>query len=541
MSTFALAQINAVVGDLEGNARRMLAALAAAGRHEPDLVVFPELALTGYPPEDLLLKPAFLEGCERAFQDLARQIDRPALIGFPRVGEDGRLYNAAAWVAGGEVAGVYHKQRLPNYAVFDEMRYFSSGTGGFVAPAGDHQVGVIICEDAWSEGGPARDAAARGAQVVACLSASPYYQGKQTVRQEIFARLCRRNGVWFLYANLVGGQDALVFDGASWVMNPEGEVVARAKAFEEDLLVVELDGAQVRRVEGADPRPLDRTAEVYSALVLGVQDYVGKNGFPGVVLGLSGGIDSALTAAVAVDAVGAQHVTAAIMPSRYSSEETQADARAIARHLGVRQIELPIEGPHRAFEEELAPVFADVGGDPENLTDQNVQARIRAVLLMALSNKLGLLVLNTSNKSESAVGYGTLYGDMVGGFAVIQDVFKAQVWELARYVNDRAGREVLPARVLDRVPSAELRPDQEDRQALPDYSFLDPILELYIEQDSSFKEIVAAGHDAETVRTVLALVDRNEFKRRQAVMGVRVTAKAFGKDRRLPVTNRFRP
>lgn len=577
MTRIALAQVNLHVGALRANAQRILAALDAAAEHAPDLVVFPELTLAGYPPEDLLLRPAFLDACAGEMAWLVRQVHGTALIGHPRRDADGRRYNSAALVRDGNVLAVYDKCLLPNYSVFDEERYFARGGRGLLLDLGTHKAGVVICEDAWEAGGPADDEAAAGAEVILCLSASPYHRGKRHVREETFRRLCRRNRTWFLYSNLVGGQDELVFDGGSLVMAPQGTVVARAREFAEDLLVFDLpdpeairlpnaatdtpaassdSGRAVREVVrvdlpspvGTEPKPpcpvsdtprLSEDAEVYEALCLGLGDYIRKNGFRGCVIGLSGGIDSALTAAVAVDALGAEQVIGVTMPSRYSAGETRSDAERLARNLGIRFETLPIESLHTAAHELLDPVLESCVGDPEDLTDQNLQARLRGLCLMALSNKFGMLVVNTSNKSESAVGYGTLYGDMVGGFAAIKDVLKTQVWSLSRYVNERHGREVIPVSTIDRVPSAELRPGQEDRQSLPDYPVLDPILELYVEGDMGVREIVGLGHEAETVWRVVRLVDRAEFKRRQSVPGTRITPKAFGKDRRMPITNAF--
>ena len=573
MVRYALAQINATVGDLEGNAERILAALRQSHHFSPDLVVLPELALTGYPPEDLLLKPAFHDAYEKVFGELVAQIQGCALIGYPLREGDGRLYNAAAVVADGRVLAVYRKVLLPNYAVFDEKRYFSPGTRGLVLEVavqgtGVQAIGVQVCEDAWDEAGPARDEAAAGARIIANLSASPFSSRKHARRQETFARLCRELDVWFVYCNLVGGQDGLIFDGGSLVMNPQGEIVAQAKEFEEDLLLVDIpDVPQAERPGIPEGRPVDRCSmgcgqavaegerkpiprragqglslleRTYSALVLGVRYYVRKNGFSGVVIGLSGGIDSALTAAVAVDALGRENVLGVTMPSRYSSSEARGDVDRLVENLGIRLETFPIESVVEKFRDSLAGVFAALEDDLRDMTDQNLQARVRAVYLMAISNKLGLLVLNTSNKSETAVGYGTLYGDMIGGYGALQDVFKTQVWELSREVNRKHGREVIPTGTINRVPSAELRPEQRDSDSIPEYSLLDPILEMYVEQDCSYDEITAAGHDAAVVRQVIGLVDRNEFKRRQAVPGVRVTPKAFGKDRRLPITNRFR-
>ncbi len=564
MPRIALAQINVTVGALKENAARIRAAQAEALRFAPDLVVYPELTLAGYPPEDLLLKPGFLAACEAEFAALVADLPGRALIGYPS-SQNGGPHNSAAVVEDGQVRALYHKVLLPNYSVFDEKRYFKAGTEGLILDLAGQKLGVIVCEDAWEDGGPARDEAAAGATAILNLSASPFQRGKHRLREETFARLCRQNEVYFLYCNLLGGQDELVFDGASLVMDPAGRILARGAEFAEDLLVFDLPPAPPRAprqlpdlrpvrtcmltpsakaaLPAVPPRPVEKlspVAEIHDALVLGIRDYVRKNGFSGVIIGLSGGIDSALTAALAAAALGPQNVLGVSLPSRYSSADTRSDAERVARNLGIGFAEIPIGEVHNFLSGQLAPHFVGASGDPENLTDQNLQARLRGVILMALSNKFGRLVLNTSNKSEVAVGYGTLYGDMVGGYAAIRDVFKTQVWELARFVNQRAGREAIPVSTIERVPTAELRPDQEDRQSIPDYPVLDPILELYVEQDLCQPDIIARGHDPEIVRKVAGLVDRAEFKRRQAVMGPRVTPKAFGKDRRLPVTNRFR-
>ncbi|MDR0867136.1 MAG: NAD+ synthase [Planctomycetota bacterium] len=605
---YVLAQINPTVGDLPGNAARVLAALATAEKFSPDLVVFPEMTLSGYPPEDLLLKPAFLTAAELTLQNIAARVRGRAVVGYPSspffAGHPrllaplppryvARPRNTAAVIDDSAVVAEYHKCLLPNYAVFDEKRYFAAGDGGLVLELqnGDarQKTGVVICEDAWNLAGPVREEAAAGATVIACLSASPFYRGKESERLATFAALCRAYGIYFLYCNLVGGQDELVFDGASFALSPQGEIIAQAKNCAEDFLVIDIPNTQScatpscdtpscdtprvtppRAAAANDARPIivcalksaapahsdyqrasaaadgipptgEALEPVYAALTLGLRDYVRKNGFTGVIVGLSGGIDSALTAAVAVDALGKENVWGVTMPSIYSSAATRDDAKILADNLGMRFSVLPIAAPLAAFERELTPLYAaaDPRRDPENLTGQNLQARIRAVYLMALANKYGLLLLNTSNKSESAVGYGTLYGDMAGGFAVIKDVFKTEVWKLSRYVNARRGREVIPVSTIERTPSAELRENQEDRQSLPDYPILDPILKMYVEDDAALAEIIAAGFDEAVVRRVARMVDRSEFKRRQSVCGAKVTPKAFGKDRRLPVTNRF--
>ncbi len=561
----AAAQIDAVVGDLAGNARRVLAAYEAAEEAGCDVVVFPELTITGYPPEDLLLRPAFVAEAVETLDKIAARTGRcAAVVGFPEPGRD--LANAAAVCAHGRVHGTYRKQLLPNYAVFDEQRYFMPRTDppSLFVIAGV-KVGVTICEDAWSPSGPILEAAAGGAELVVNLNASPYYAGRWRERETMLATRAADASVPIVYTNLVGGQDELVFDGASIVFDEEGHLVARAKQFVEDLLVVDLDvrptfrkrqldprgrvrAPQLDEIEVSDAAPHDTRVEariegvlppvheVYEALVLGTRDYVRKNGFSDVVIGISGGIDSSLVAAIAVDALGAEHVTGVLMPSRYSSEHSVTDADVLAANLGIRTYTVPIEPAHKAFDEMLAPVFA---GTEPNLAEENVQARIRGNVWMTISNKFGWMVLTAGNKSEMATGYATLYGDMAGGFAVIKDVPKTLVYELARDLNERKGREIVPRNVLTKPPSAELAPGQLDADSLPPYDVLDPIIEGYVENDLSVAELIARGHDAELVKRVAKMIDRNEYKRRQAPPGVRVSPKAFGKDRRLPITNRW--
>ncbi len=565
MVRYALAQINTTVGDLEGNAQKILETMIRVQEYAPDLVIFPEMTLTGYPPEDLLLKPGFIAETRKIVTELSAKISGTALVGYPSLKAGQRPRNTAGLMRNGVLVHEYHKCLLPNYAVFDEKRYFDEGNVGLNLQIDEEICGVVVCEDAWEESGPIKDETENGAGIIACLSASPYHKQKEESRIKVFSNICKRQNTYLLYCNLVGGQDELVFDGASFVMSPAGEILAKLPAFTEDILYYDTTGglknkfkASTREVETIEIAPnqeekpeitlkpvvtKDKYADVYGALVLGVGDYVRKNGFKGVIVGLSGGIDSALTAAIAVDALGKENVFGVTMPSRYSSGETKDDARILAENLGIRFESLAIERPFKEFEAMLADIFAtaELGSDPEDITAQNLQARIRAVYVMAISNKFGLLLLNTSNKSESAVGYGTLYGDMAGGYAAIKDVLKTDVWGISYYVNKLHGREVIPVSTIERVPSAELRPDQEDRQSLPDYPLLDPILELYVEQDMTYPEIVAKGHDPEIVRKIIYLTDRAEFKRRQSVIGPRVTPKAFGKDRRLPVTNRFRP
>jgi NAD+ synthase (glutamine-hydrolysing) len=561
----AAAQLNLVVGDLAGNAERMLAAYERADAAECDLIAFPELAITGYPPEDLLLKPAFVARANETLEKLATRTGRlAAVIGFPETGRD--LYNSAAVCAHGKVQGTYRKHLLPNYAVFDEQRYFApSSVDGPLFTIGGVKVGVTVCEDAWSPTGPIISQAAGGAELIVNINASPYYAGRLRERETMLATRAADAQVPIVYVNLVGGQDELVFDGASMVFDETGALVARSRQFTEDLMVVDLDVRPGFRRRLLDPRgratapPLPEVAvsevriggpgetphveptlapvhEVYEALVLGTRDYVTKNGFERVLLGLSGGIDSSLVAAIAADALGPDRVTGVLMPSRFSSGGSVTDSELLAANLGIDTITIPIEEAHRAFTHLLEPTFS---GTAPGVAEENLQARIRGTLLMAISNKFGWLVLTTGNKSEMATGYSTLYGDMAGGFAVIKDVPKMLVYALSEDRNERAGREVVPRSVIEKPPSAELRPDQQDQDSLPPYEVLDEVLEDYVEEDLSAAEIVAAGFDRDTVDRVIRLVDRSEYKRRQAPPGIRVSAKAFGKDRRLPLTNRW--
>jgi NAD+ synthase (glutamine-hydrolysing) len=561
----AAAQIDVVVGDLPGNAQRILDAYEAADAAGADLVVFPELTVTGYPPEDLLLRPAFVAQAVETLDKIAARTGRcAAIIGFPEPGRD--LYNAAAVCAHGRVHGTYRKQLLPNYAVFDEDRYFvpRSDLPSLFVIAGV-KVGVSICEDAWSPSGPILEEAAGGAELVVNLNASPYYAQRWRERETMLATRAADASVPIVYANLVGGQDELVFDGASVVFDEQGHLVARAKQFVEDLLILDLDVRPTFRKRQLDPRgrarapqlaeiavsdarigdgrlepriapTLPAVQEVYEALVLGTRDYVTKNGFTDVLIGVSGGIDSSLVAAIAVDALGAEHVTGVLMPSRYSSDHSVSDAETLAARLGMRTYMVPIEPAHKAFEGMLAPIFED---STPGLAEENVQARIRGNVLMTISNKTGWMVLTTGNKSEMATGYATLYGDMAGGFAVIKDVPKTLVYALSRDLNERTGREIIPQHVLEKPPSAELAPGQLDADSLPPYEVLDPIIEDYVEGDLSVGELIARGYDPELVKRVARMIDRNEYKRRQAPPGVRVSPKAFGKDRRLPITNRW--
>ncbi len=550
----ALAQINPTVGDVAGNAAKVAEWIGRAEAAGAELVIFPELCIPGYPAEDLYLKRHFVAANRAAVDGLAAGVGEiVALVGFAEPvdggGDHRHAHNSVAVLGEGEVRAIYRKNRLPNYAVFDEQRYFIPGTEPATIELAGAKVGLTICEDLWDPGPPASTEAEQGAELIANPSGSPYHRGKGREREEMFAARAREYGTHLAFCNLVGGQDELVFDGHSFVVDPGGEVIARAAQFEEELLVCEVPAAGAAGLA----EPLADLDEVYSALVLGLRDYVAKNGFRHVGLALSGGIDSALVAMLAADAVGPECVTCVVMPSPHSSDETQADARRIAANLGAEPIEIPIEATMAAYETALADSLA--GGDDErgeeplprdptrpsepDLAAENIQARIRGNMMMALSNKHGWLVLTTGNKSEMSVGYATLYGDMAGGFAAIKDVPKALVYQLVRRRNERAGRELVPASVLERAPSAELRPDQLDSDTLPPYELLDRVLEAYVERDQGREEMVAAGMPAEVVDEVTRMVDRAEYKRRQAAPGLRITPKAFGRDRRLPITNRF--
>jgi NAD+ synthase (glutamine-hydrolysing) len=550
----AIAQMNATVGDLAGNAARIADFAERARRAGADLVVTPELALCGYPPEDLLLREDFLEACERALADLAARVnDITLVVGHPRIA-DGKRYNSASVIQQGKVVGVYDKQRLPNYMVFDEERYFEPGDTPCVYGVNGVNFGVNICEDAWGLQGPAtaraprvginicadswnaeapRAARAAGATALLVLNASPYHMGKQHVRYGVMRERVAETGMPLVYVNLVGGQDELVFDGGSFVLNREGALTHQLPLFEEGLgLVTFTDGDPQ---PGEIAAPLSTEAEVYAALLTGVRDYVDKNGFSGALIGLSGGIDSALTLAVAVDALGAKRVRAVMMPSQFTANMSKEDAATEAAALGVRYTEIPIGPIFDAFRTALAPEFK---GLPDDVTEENLQSRIRGTLLMALSNKTGAIVLTTGNKSEMGTGYATLYGDMAGGFAVLKDLNKMLVYRLANYRNSISS--VIPQRVIERAPSAELRPDQTDQDSLPPYSVLDAIMEAYVESDLSPREIIGQGYSSADVERVVKLVRLSEYKRRQAPVGIRITPRGFGKDWRFPITNKFR-
>lgn len=580
----ALAQVNVTVGDLQGNQARILQAMRQAHAAGAHIVCLPELALTGYPPEDLLLKPGFVSDNQAALQGLiVASRDLPGLtsvIGFVDRVHD--IYNAAAVVHEGQLVGVYHKHYLPNYGVFDENRYFQAGHRAPLFLINGVHVGVNVCEDIWYPTGPISMQAYAGAEVILNINSSPYYAGKRHFREEMLATRAADNGVIVAYLNLVGGQDEVVHDGGSMVFDAQGELIARAKQFEEDMLVVDLDTASVFRSRLHDPRrrqersqvnaedvplyvissqpkptpamtqnaepliiskpqriepTMDCLDEIYAALVLGTGDYIRKTGFKKALISLSGGIDSSLVAAIAVDALGAENVLGVAQPSGYSSEGSVSDARELAENLGIEFLVIPIEDMFRTSLKMLIPA---IGEEDPGLAGENLQARIRGNIIMSISNKLGHIVLTTGNKSEMAVGYCTLYGDMAGGFAVIKDVLKTVVFELCNYRNSLGPKIIIPQSVIDKPPSAELRPDQKDTDSLPPYDVLDPILRAYVEQDRSIEEIIAMGFDATLVQRVMRMVDLSEYKRRQAPPGVKITPRAFGRDRRLPITNRYR-
>ena len=551
----AIAQINSTVGDLQGNAKKIGQTILKAKEFGADMVVFPELVLTGYPPEDLLLKPQFVQDNLDALKELAKGVDNIlAIVGF--VDQKGRnLYNAAAIIHNGTVKGVAHKMLLPNYGPFDEKRYFVSGEQSSVFQFGNILFGLNICEDIWHATGPTHKQAKAGAKLIVNINASPYYTGKIRVREKVVKSQAKENNVFVVYANLVGGQDELVFDGQSIVVDPKGHLVTLAKAFKEDLLVVDLEVPESKSHKGVEcvvidkeisvksrlPLPkshvkvLEPVEEVYQALLLGLKDYVNKNGFKKVVLGLSGGVDSALVATLATDALGKDNVVGVFMPSRYSSKASEVDAKQLAYKLGIKLMTISIEQLYNIYLMILEPVFA---AEAKNIAEENLQARIRGTILMALSNKFGWLVLATGNKSEMSTGYATLYGDMVGGFAVIKDVPKTLVYKLAKYRNGKGF--VIPVNVLKKAPTAELKPHQKDTDTLPEYKVLDPILKEYIEEDKSMNKIVKKGFSQELVDRVVKMVDNSEYKRRQSAPGVRITPKSFGKDRRMPITNKYK-
>ncbi len=567
-----------MVGDVWGNVEKASNVLRRAVDGGADLVAFPELATTGYPPEDLLLRPSFIRDNLDALEEFAGRVPEGVMVAIGFVDLNGDLYNSCAVISGGGILHRYHKRYLPNYGVFDENRYFREGSGAPIFKLGDAFLGLSVCEDIWYPGGPPREQALGGAGVLLNVSASPYHRLKGVSRERMLAVRASDYGCYVVFCNLVGGQDELVFDGRSVVFDPDGRVVARAKQFEEDLLFMDIhpEDALVHRLHDPRPRkedpahpseiievpdaepetsvaptgeaggvnteprvepPLSEEGEVLEALVLGLGDYFRKNGFSRAVLGLSGGVDSSFGAAVAARALGPENVTGVLMPSRYTSKESNTDARAVVKNLGIDSLEIPIGPAFDAYGEMLQEPFK---GLPEDETEENIQARIRGNILMALSNKFGWVVLSTGNKSESSVGYSTLYGDTAGGFSVIQDVPKTLVYRVARHINEVEGREVIPESVLSKEPSAELRDDQRDTDSLPPYEILDPILEAYVEEDKGIGEIIAAGFDEEDVKRAVSLVDRAEYKRRQVPTGIKVTSRSFGRDRRMPITNRYR-
>jgi NAD+ synthase (glutamine-hydrolysing) len=569
-----LCQINTTVGDIEGNTRKILACMDQGKKRGADLLAFPEMAVTGYPPEDLLFMPRFIEANLKAIRRIAKETrNLTVIVGF--VDKNGDIFNAAALLHHGRWVDTYCKSYLPNYGVFDEDRYFQSGRENFIFTLNSIPIGISICEDIWYPGDPIRSQALHGrAELIVNISSSPFHAGKYASREKMMSTRASDNAAVVAFCNMVGGQDELVFDGGSILFDQRGGLIARGRQFEEDLVLADLDMDAVFRMRLHDPRtrkermaedekelkkislpshapagrkkppvperanePLDRLAEIYAALVLGTGDYVRKNGFRKVLIGLSGGIDSALTAVIAVDALGKENVVGVAMPSQYSSKESLEDANILSESLGIRFLTVPITEVFQSYLKILEPHFK---GLKPNVTEENVQARIRGNMLMALSNKFGWIVLTTGNKSEMSVGYCTLYGDMAGGFAVIKDVPKTLVYELARFRNRKEGKEVIPRNSIDKPPSAELRPNQKDEDSLPPYSTLDPILKAYVEEDKGVEEIKRMGFEEKMIKEVIHLVDQNEYKRRQSPPGVKITHRALGKDRRLPVTNKYR-
>jgi len=569
-----LCQINTTVGDIEGNRRKIVDYIVRGKKRGADLLAFPEMAVTGYPPEDLLLMPKFIDANLKAIREITKATTSiTAIVGF--VHKEGDIFNSAALLHHGRLINVYSKMYLPNYGVFDEFRYFHPGKENFIFNLQSIPIGISICEDLWYPGDPIRTQTLYGgAELIINISSSPYHAGKTASREKLISTRASDNVAIVAYCNLVGGQDELVFDGGSMIFDQRGELIVRGKQFEEDLVLADLDLEAVFRMRLHDPRirrekmteeekgirkielfdrprsagkkpplskkdsgSLDHLAEIYSALILGTGDYIRKNGFQKVLIGLSGGIDSALTATIAVDALGKKSVVGVAMPSQYSSKASLEDARLLAKNLGIQFLTVPITEVFEAYLKTLSPAFKRLKPD---VTEENIQARIRGNILMALSNKFGWLVLTTGNKSEMSVGYCTLYGDMAGGYAVLKDVPKTLVYELAQYRNRKEGKEIIPKNVLSKAPSAELRPNQKDEDSLPPYPTLDPILQAYVEEDKGLKEIAKMGFREVMVKEVINMVDRNEYKRRQSPPGIKITHRALGKDRRLPVTNKYR-
>lgn len=540
----AIAQINSTVGDLKGNSEKILSYVQKAKKLQADIVIFPELSLCGYPPEDLLLKPSFIDENLRMIKHIASDITGiTAIVGFvDKLKAD--IYNSAALISDGKIKGIYHKMHLPNYSVFDEKRYFKEGRKPFVFDLNGVRCGINICEDIWHPEGPLRAEAKKGAKIIFVINASPYYMEKIKKRVEIISGQARTNKVFVSYVNLVGGQDELVFDGQSFIADDKGKLVAKAEAFKEDLLTADVE---VTGKKASANRPktisvpkrkiadLDILSEIYQALVLGLRDYVRKNGFKKVLIGLSGGVDSAITAAIAKDALGRENVVGVFMPSVFTSKQSKDDSFALTKNLGIELYTVPINEIYDVYVKELSGIFKDL---PKNIAEENIQARIRGNILMALSNKFGYLVLTTGNKSEISCGYCTLYGDMAGGFSVIKDVPKTLVYKLVDSVVNK-DKEIIPKAIIERPPTAELRPDQKDTDTLPPYEILDPIIEAYVEEDKSPQDVIKKGFERSLVLKVVQMIDRNEYKRRQAPPGIKITPKAFGKDRRVPITNRF--
>ncbi len=573
----ALAQINVTVGDLAGNEQKIRDSIQKARKFQADLIAFPELAITGYPPEDLLLRPQFVQDNINCLQRIIPETrDITAIVGFSNL-EKNKLFNAAAIISDGKFINVYHKVHLPNYSVFDEERYFEAGDRPLILELNEIKIGISICEDIWIENSVIEtQALSTGAEIILNISSSPYHSGKVEERENLLKNNALNNRAIICYVNLIGGQDELVFDGNSLVVNEQGEILIRGKQFEEDLILFDLAVSTIQQVRSDDESyqqrklefdppfkielvdlpikqkyyfnkkvkitretraKLDPVSEVYQALVLGTRDYVRKNGFKKVVLGLSGGIDSALTAAIAVDALGEENVVGISMPSDFSTRSSLTDAERLAKNLKIKNLVISIRETFEAYQQMLKETFVEL---PFDITEENIQARIRGNIIMALSNKFGWLALSTGNKSEVSVGYCTLYGDMAGGFAVIKDVPKTLVYQLAKKLNETRGHEIIPQSTMIKPPSAELRPDQKDEDSLPPYDILDPILAEYVEKDATIEQIVALGFDAQIVKKVIRLVDQSEYKRRQGALGIKITPRAFGKDRRMPITNRYR-
>lgn len=523
-----LCQLNFIVGDIEGNIRKIISGIEKCKNEKCDFICFPELSITGYPPEDLLLKNRFIKDNMRAINLIKDRVENSiVIVGFVNR-KGGRIFNSAAVIKNRKIIGIYDKQILPNYGVFDEKRYFSEGNELGLYSVDGIKFGITICEDIWHENGPYKKQIERGAKYIFTLNASPYHFRKIKEREGLVKEICSKNNVYLFYTNIVGGQDEIVFDGQSFAFNPHGEIIKKGKIFEEDILIFQTDDLQ-RNIE-----EIDECEEIYKALMTGLKDYVYKNGFKRVIVGLSGGIDSSLVATIAVDAIGKDNVIGVFMPSRFSSLQSFNDAKKLSENLGINFLTIPIEEIFNSYLETLKEVFKN---KPFDITEENIQARIRGNILMALSNKFGYLVLTTGNKSEMSVGYATLYGDMAGGFAVIKDVYKTMVYKLARWRNKKS--HVIPESILIKEPTAELRENQKDTDTLPPYEMLDLILKEYIENDKSFEEIVNMGFDEDIVRNVIKMVDKNEYKRRQSPPGIKITPKAFGKDRRMPITNRY--